>query len=74
MLFLSLSAVLDDFSRYTIARKLCATIRSDDVTATFERPSNRHAATARPGGLSPSAVERQRAELLPARLLGSPLI
>ena len=36
MLFLSLSAVLDDFSRYTIARKLCATIRSDDVTATFE--------------------------------------
>ena len=31
-----LSTVLDDFSRYIIAWKLCATMRADDVTATLE--------------------------------------
>jgi putative transposase len=30
-----LSTVLDDFSRYVIAWKLCATMRADDVTATL---------------------------------------
>jgi putative transposase len=31
-----LSTVLDDFSRYIIAWKLCTTIKADDVTATLE--------------------------------------
>ena len=30
-----LSTVLDDFSRYIVARKLCATMCVDDVTATL---------------------------------------
>ena len=30
------STVLDDFSRYIIAWKLCATMKADDVTATLE--------------------------------------
>jgi hypothetical protein len=32
-----LSTVLDDFSRYIIAFKLCTTMRADDVTDTIER-------------------------------------
>ena len=32
-----LSTVLDDFSRYIVAWKLCATMRAEDVTATLER-------------------------------------
>src|SRR5271170_5786250 len=32
-----LSTVLDDFSRYIIAWKLCTTMRSEDVTATLEQ-------------------------------------
>jgi putative transposase len=35
--WLYLSTVLDDFSRYIIAWKLCTTMRSDDVTATLEQ-------------------------------------
>ena len=31
-----LSSVLDDFSRYIIAWKLCTTMRAEDVTATLE--------------------------------------
>ena len=31
-----LSSVLDDFSRYIIAWKLCATMKAEDVTATLE--------------------------------------
>ena len=31
-----LSTVLDDFSRYIVAWKLCATMRTDDVTATLD--------------------------------------
>src|SRR5207342_2112462 len=31
-----LSTVLDDFSRYVIAWKLCATMKAEDVTATLE--------------------------------------
>ena len=31
-----LSTVLDDFSRYIIAWKLCTTMKADDVTATLE--------------------------------------
>jgi len=34
--WLYLSTVLDDFSRYIIAWKLCTTMRSEDVTATLE--------------------------------------
>jgi putative transposase len=36
--WLYLSTVLDDFSRYIIAWKLCTTMQSDDVTATLEHP------------------------------------
>ena|SRR6516162_347927 len=32
-----LSTILDDYSRYTVAWKLCATIRVGDVTDTLER-------------------------------------
>jgi len=32
-----LSTILDDYSRYIIAWKLCTTMRADDVTATLER-------------------------------------
>jgi putative transposase len=32
-----LSSVLDDFSRYIIAWKLCVTMRAEDVTATLDR-------------------------------------
>ena len=35
--WLYLSTVLDDFSRYIIAWKLCTTMRSEDVTATLEQ-------------------------------------
>jgi transposase InsO family protein len=31
-----LSTILDDFSRYVVAWKLCATMRADDVTATLD--------------------------------------
>ena len=31
-----LSTVLDDFSRYIIAWKLCTTMKAEDVTATLE--------------------------------------
>ena len=31
-----LSTILDDYSRYIIARKLCTTMRADDVTDTLE--------------------------------------
>ena len=34
-----LSTILDDFSRYIIAWKLCTTMRADDVTETRARPS-----------------------------------
>ena len=35
-----LSTVLDDFSRYIIAWKLCTTMKADDVTATLEMALN----------------------------------
>ena len=38
--WLYLSTVLDDFSRYIIASKLCTTMQSDDVTATLEQALN----------------------------------
>ena len=38
--WLYLSTVLDDFSRYIIAWKLCTTMQSDDVTATLEQALN----------------------------------
>jgi putative transposase len=34
-----LSSVLDDFSRYIVARKLCADMRTEDVTATLDLAS-----------------------------------
>ena len=38
--WLYLSTVLDDFSRYIIAWKLCTTMQSDDVAATLEQALN----------------------------------
>ena len=38
--WLYLSTVLDDFSRYIIAWKLCTTMQSDDVTATLDQALN----------------------------------
>ena len=37
-----LSTVLDDFSRYIVAWKLCATMRVDDVTATLDLALSAH--------------------------------
>ena len=31
-----LSTVLDDFSRYILARKLCTTMKAEEVTATLD--------------------------------------
>ena len=33
-----LSTVLDDFSRYIVAWKLCTTMKAEDVTSTLELP------------------------------------
>ena len=40
-----LSTILDDFSRYVIAWKLCAKIKAEDVTDTLELALQRQAAT-----------------------------
>ena len=32
-----LSTILDDFSRYIVAWKLCASMKAEDVTATLEQ-------------------------------------
>ena len=49
-----LSTVLDDFSRYIIAWKLCTTMKAEDVTDTLELALRHQAATA------PSVVHRPR--------------
>ena len=36
-----LSTVLDDFSRYIVAWKLCTTMKAEDVTSTLELASTR---------------------------------
>ena len=57
-----LSTVLDDFSRYIIAWKLCTTMKAEDVTDTLNWRF-RHRAS-RPHGRSPAtAAERQWLEL-----------
>ena len=58
-----LSTVLDDFSRYVIAWKLCTSMAASDVTATLELALT--AFRLRPGtGAAPAAPAlRQRAEL-----------
>jgi transposase InsO family protein len=43
-----LSTVLDDFSRYIIAWKLCSTMRAEDVTDTLDLTLPRHRAATRP--------------------------
>ena len=43
-----LSTVLDDFSRFIVAWKLCATMRADDVTATLDRAWRRPASITSP--------------------------
>jgi hypothetical protein len=47
-----LSTILDDYSRYIIAWKLCTTMKAEDVTDTLDWRWRHPAATARP--LSPS--------------------
>ena len=43
-----LSTVLDDFSRYIVAWKLCTTMKAEDVTDTLELGARRHRAAIRP--------------------------
>jgi transposase InsO family protein len=56
--------VLDDFSRYIIAWKLCTTMRADDITATLDLALDgpgsikRMSSTGR--GFSPTLIQRRR--------------
>ena len=54
-----LSTILDDFSRYIIAWKLCTTMKAQDVTETLELALKHQAARA-PRSHSDHAAERQR--------------
>jgi transposase InsO family protein len=54
-----LSTVLDDFSRYIIAWKLCTTMKAEDVTDTLTWRCRLQAATA-PGWCTAAAAQRQR--------------
>ena len=54
-----LSTVLDDFSRYIIAWKLCTTMKAEDVTATLEMALDAAGST-KPGPASAKAAVRQR--------------
>ena len=65
-----LSTVLDDFSRYILAWKLCTTMTAADVTETLRWRSQLRAG-ARPGPAPATAAERQRTilPLGPARRL-----
>ena len=70
-----LSTVLDDFSRYIIAWKLCTTMKAQDVTATLEMALD--AAGARQGQRPPSATAAVRQWLLvylgrPGEMAGAP--
>ena len=66
-----LSTVLDDFSRFVVAWKLCATMRADDVTATLDpRPERGHPRRAGPDqaadpGQPPLAAPRTRRLISP---------
>jgi transposase InsO family protein len=55
-----LSTVLDDFSRYIIAWKLCATMKAEDVTATLEMALDAAGLDKARGPPSAKAAVRQR--------------
>src|SRR4029077_16442932 len=64
-----LSSVLDDFSRYIVAWKLCTTMKAEDVTATLDRAlrtSGLHETTPvpRPRLLSDNVLSREARALL----------
>ena len=65
-----LSTVLDDFSRYILAWKLCTTMTATDVADTLTHGARCGRAGARRRPASAAAAERQRA-LLPLAQLGS---
>ena len=59
-----LSTVLDDFSRYIIAWKLCTTMKAEDVTDTLDLALQAVRAATRPRSLHrPRLLVRQRLEL-----------
>ena len=55
-----LSTILDDFSRYIIAWKLCTTMKAEDVTDTLELALTCIRLRERQGRTSATAAERQR--------------
>ena len=55
-----LSTVLDDFSRYIVAWKLCTTMKAEDVTATLEM------------ALEAAALDKARVLSCPSRILAWP--
>ena len=57
-----LSTILDDYSRYIIAWKLCTNMRAEDVTDTIELALT--ASGLRPGGCSPHATPAERQRVL----------
>ena len=58
-----LSTVLDDFSRYIVAWKLCTTMKAEDVTDTLELALQASGLDQSQRGTSASSAIRQRAEL-----------
>ena len=58
-----LSTVLDDFSRYIVAWKLCTTMKAEDVTDTLELALQASGLDQDQRGTSASSAIRQRAEL-----------
>ena len=58
-----LSTVLDDFSRYIVAWKLCTTMQASDVTATLDLALACRRARSGAGDASATPALRQRAEL-----------
>jgi putative transposase len=63
-----LSTVLDDFSRYILAWKLCTTMIATDVSDTLAMACAVPGWSARPGPAAAAAPERQRASYLSAQL------
>ena len=58
-----LSTVLDDFSRYIIAWKLCTTMRAEDVTDTLDMALAASGCDQRHGAAQAAAAQRQRPQL-----------
>ena len=58
-----LSTILDDFSRYIIAWKLCTTMKAEDVTDTLELALTASGLRSARGRAQAAAAQRQRLEL-----------